>query len=134
VPHPSIGSQIWASRSDLCMAAGSGNGEEIRGGAGGIKAVALVPLRSRFGLVQGRLRACGRAGSGATACGMRQVGGRAVRGGRSEICGIVACERFGGREGGSAGAVYVRLLIVVEINNNIYTRYTYTTTYTPLPT
>jgi hypothetical protein len=103
-PHPSIGSVH-----------GGGNGEEIRGGAGGIKAVALVPLRSRFGLVHGRLRACGRAGSGATACGMRQAGGRAVRGGRSEICGITACERFGGREGGSAGTVYVRLLIVVEI-------------------
>lgn len=100
-----LGIAVGSGRVGRESGHGGGNGEEIRGGAGGMAAA----------MVRGRLRACGRAGSGATACGMRQAGGRAVRGGRSEICGITACERFGGREGGSAGTVYVRLLIVVEI-------------------
>jgi hypothetical protein len=62
---------------------GSDNGEEIWGGAGGIKAVALVPLRSLFGLVRGRLQVS--TGRARWACGMRRAGG------------IAAC----GREGGS---------------------------------
>jgi len=108
---------------------GGDNGEEIWGGAGGIKAVALVPLRSRFGLVRGRLQ--GSTGRARWACDMRRAGGRArrrvVRHGRGGICGLAVCGREDGspwsrrglqvcgvRVGGrrEAGAVYSKFLIV----------------------
>jgi hypothetical protein len=57
---------------------GGDNGEEIWGRAGGIKAVALVPLRSRFGLVRGRLQ--GSTGRARWACDMRRAGEIAVCG------------------------------------------------------
>ena len=57
---------------------GGDNGEEIWGGVGGIKAVALVPLRSRFGLVRGRLQ--GSTGRARWACDMRRAGEIAVCG------------------------------------------------------
>jgi hypothetical protein len=66
---------------------GGDNGESIWGGAGGIKAVVLVPLQSRFGLVRGRLQ--GSTGRARWACGMRRAGAR--------DCGVRAVERAGGR-------------------------------------
>jgi hypothetical protein len=57
---------------------GSDNGEEIWGGAGRIKAVVLVPLWSRFGLVWGQLQ--GSTGHARWACGMRRAGGIAACG------------------------------------------------------
>jgi hypothetical protein len=109
---------------------GGDNGESIRRGAGEIKAVALVPLRSRFGLVRGWLQ--GSTGRARWACGMcragaRDCGVRAVRHGRGGICGLAVCGREDGspwsrrglhvcgvRVGGrrEAGAVYSKFLIV----------------------
>jgi hypothetical protein len=114
---------------------GGDNGEDIWGGAGGIKVVALVPLRSRFGLVRGGCRVPQVALGGRATCVGRagllraggRAGGRAVRHGRGGICGLTVCEREDGspwsrwglqvcdvRVGGrrEAGAVYSKFLIV----------------------
>jgi hypothetical protein len=68
----------WEIKVTVGSGHGGDNGEEIWGGVGEIKAVALVPLWSRFGLVRGRLQ--GSTGRARWACGMRQAGGIAACG------------------------------------------------------
>jgi hypothetical protein len=96
---------VGSGRAGCESGHGGDSGEEIWGGAGGIKAVALVPLRSRFGLVRGGCRVPRVALGGRATCvgraGLRRAGGRAgeraVRHGRGGICGLAVC----GREDGS---------------------------------
>jgi hypothetical protein len=69
---------VGSGRAGRKSGHGGDNGEEIWGGAGGIKAVELVPLRSCFGLVRGQLQ--GSTGRARGACGMRQASGIAACG------------------------------------------------------